>query len=64
MWQSSTFFLGDFTCYTFFSEFPICVMKIMDNGLANGLLFHMTQPTNRTTTRNHCTEQTNHNSEH
>jgi len=24
----------------------------------------MTQPTNRGTTRSHCTEQTNHNSEH
>jgi len=30
----------------------------------NGLLFHMTQPTNRSTTRNHYTEQNNHNSEH
>ena len=30
----------------------------------NGLLFHMTQPTNRSTTRSHCTEQTNHNSEY
>jgi len=30
----------------------------------NGLLFHMTQPTNRPTTRSHSTEQTNHNSEH
>jgi len=30
----------------------------------NGLLFHMTQPTNRSTTRSHCTEQPNHNSEH
>jgi len=24
----------------------------------------MTQPTNRSITRSHCTEQTNHNSEH
>jgi len=33
--------------------------------MVNGLLFHMTQPTNRsTTTRSYCTEQTNHNSEH
>jgi len=30
----------------------------------NGLLFHMTQPTSRTTTRSHCTGQTVHNSEH
>jgi len=30
----------------------------------NGLLFHMTQPTNRSTTRSHCTKQNNHNSEH
>jgi len=30
----------------------------------NGLLVRMTQPTNRTTTRRHCTGQTNHNSEH
>jgi len=32
--------------------------------MVNGLLFHMTQPTNKRTTRSHCTEQTNHNSEH
>jgi len=36
------------------------IYRTMDNGL----LFHMTQPTNRSTTRSHCTEQTNHNSEH
>jgi len=24
----------------------------------------MTQPTNRSTSKSHCTEQTNHNSEH
>jgi len=30
----------------------------------DGLLFHMTQPTNSTTSRSHCTQQTNHNSEH
>ena len=27
----------------------------------NGLLFHITQPTNRSPTKSHCTEQTNHN---
>jgi len=26
----------------------------------NGLLFHMTQPTSRSTARSHCTKQTNH----
>jgi len=30
----------------------------------NGLLFRMTQPTSRSTTRSHCTKQTNQNSEH
>jgi len=30
----------------------------------NVFLFRMTQPTNRSTTRSHCTEQTNHNSEY
>jgi len=30
----------------------------------NGLLFHMTQPTNRSTTGSHCTKLTNHISEH
>jgi len=30
----------------------------------SGLLFHMTQSTNRSITRSHWTEQTNHNSEH
>jgi len=31
-----------------------------DSGrMDNGLLFHMTQSTNRSTTRSHCTKQTN-----
>jgi len=29
----------------------------------NDLLFHVTQPTNRSTSRSHCTKQTNHNIE-
>jgi len=30
----------------------------------NVFLFRMTQPTNRSNTRSHCTEQTNHHSEY
>jgi len=39
------------------SIFLVMSMPLQGNG--NGLLFHMTQPTSRSTTKSHCTKQTN-----
>jgi len=39
-------------------------MTLFHMTMDNGVLFHMTQPTNRGTTRSHCSDQTNHNSKH
>ena len=47
----------------FFAHIPFMVKRTF-NVMDNGLLFHMTQSTNSSNTRNHCTMQTSHNSEH